>query len=587
MSERHLTRIGKYEVECVIGEGAMGVVYRAMDPLINRRVAIKVMADAVAQDSGLRDRFLREAQAAGSLQHPNVVTIYDFGEVDDHLFIAMEYVEGDDLSDLITKNVTIRPSDALDLIIGLLHGLAYAHKRGIIHRDIKPANIRVDTEGKARLMDFGVAHLASSELTSTGMLLGTPAYMAPEQITGSAVTAETDLFSVGAVLYELLAGQRAFIGETLQSLMYSILNKAPEPLDKLLPKLPPGLSDVVMRALAKEPSHRYHSALAMANDLSAILNALEPEGKRTSLSLRAAIDTALAQEHKARKLRKRGGQIAVFAAGAVLAAVLFGAARFYLTHRDAAAQRVASSTVSGTTVTPTVAHDTSLVAPAPTSTTLPVPSAAAAANPTAPAREVASRTAAAVERAQRTPVDRPRVETKSATGRLTDTTRPTASAEKPVDSAVSVVAPPVPRVSAQVERTPAVTQSSAATVPAAVAPPPTAASAPRENVAEQVNAAIAAYARALESLDVAQLRRVYPAISADQRKAWGDFFGSIRALRATLAVGTLQIDGANAEAQVTGSFDYETSNGSNARRPVNFVATLHRDHGSWILAAIR
>jgi serine/threonine protein kinase len=231
MSERHLTRIGKYEVECVIGEGSMGVVYRAIDPLINRRVAIKVMADAVAQDSGLRDRFLREAQAAGSLQHPNVVTIYDFGEVDDHLFIAMEYVEGDDLGDLLTKNVTIRAIDALDLIIGLLHGLAYAHKRGIIHRDIKPANIRVDTEGKARLMDFGVAHLASSELTSTGMLLGTPAYMAPEQITGAAVTAETDLFSVGAVLYELLAGQRPFIGDTLQSLMYSILNKTPEPLE--------------------------------------------------------------------------------------------------------------------------------------------------------------------------------------------------------------------------------------------------------------------------------------------------------------------------------------------------------------------
>jgi hypothetical protein len=585
MSERHLTRIGKYEVECVIGEGAMGVVYRAMDPLINRRVAIKVMADAVAQDAGLRDRFLREAQAAGSLQHPNVVTIYDFGEVDDHLFIAMEYVEGDDLSDLLTKNVTIRPSDALDLIIGLLHGLAYAHKRGIIHRDIKPANVRVDSEGKARLMDFGVAHLASSELTSTGMLLGTPAYMAPEQITGSAVTAETDLFSVGAVLYELLAGQRAFIGETLQSLMYSILNKAPEPLDKLLPKLPPGLSDVVMRALAKEPSHRYHSALAMANDLSAILNALEPEGKRTSLSLRAAIDTALAQEHKARKLRMRGGQIALFAAGAALAAILFGAARFYLTHRDAATPREASATVSGTTVTPTVAHDTSRVAPAPASAALPAP-ATVTAKPTAPAPEVASRTAAAGERAQRPPANRPAVDTKSATDRLTNTGQPTAPAEKPVDSAGGVVAPPVPRVSAQVERTPAVTQSSAATVPAAVAPPPTAAP-PRENVAEQVNAAIAAYARALESLDVAQLRRVYPAISGDQRKAWGDFFGSIRALKATLAVGTLQIDGANAEAQVTGSIDYETSNGSNARRPVNFVATFRRDHGSWILAAIR
>ena len=574
MSERHLTRIGKYEVECVIGEGSMGVVYRAIDPLINRRVAIKVMADAVAQDAGLRDRFLREAQAAGSLQHPNVVTIYDFGEVDEHLFIAMEYVEGDDLADLIAKNVTIRPGDALDLIIGLLHGLAYAHKRGIIHRDIKPANVRVDSEGKARLMDFGVAHLASSELTSTGMLLGTPAYMAPEQITGGAVTAETDLFSVGAVLYELLAGTRPFVGETLQSLMYSILNKTPEPLDKYVTKLPPGLNDVVMRALTKESSHRYHSALAMANDLSAILNALEPEGKRTSLSLRAAIDTALAQEHRARRRRKRGGQIALVAAGAVLAAVLFGTARFFLSHRGAGAQREPPVTAGGALGAPPVARDSVRSAPAPTQPIVP-----------APAPPVVSRPNVAVERVPPPTVHSPAVQTKTATDRLTSTTRAATPADpKPLDSSANVTAPPVPRATS-VERTPAVTQSSAA-VPAAVAPPPPVAPAPHENVAEQVNAAIAAYARALESLDVAQLRRAYPAISSDQRKAFEDFFRSIRTLKATLNVGTLQVDGASAEAQVTGSFDYQTSNGSDERRPVNFVATLRREHGTWVIAAV-
>jgi len=187
VSETRLTKIGKYQIECVIGEGAMGVVYRAVDPVINRRVAIKVMTDAVAQDAALRERFLREAQAAGSLQHPNLVTVYDFGEIGDHLYSAMEYVEGDDLSELLCRQVPIPVDQSLDLVIGLLHGLAYAHKRGIVHRDIKPANIRVDGEGKARLMDFGVAHLASSEMTSTGVLLGTPSYMAPEQITGSPV----------------------------------------------------------------------------------------------------------------------------------------------------------------------------------------------------------------------------------------------------------------------------------------------------------------------------------------------------------------------------------------------------------------
>ena len=181
-----------------------------------------------------------------------------------------------------------------------------------------------------------------------------------------------------------------------------------------------------------------------------------------------------------------------------------------------------------------------------------------------------------MERAQRPPRDRPIVETKTAAERLTNATRTAAAVEKPVDSSVSVPVPALPRVLTPVERTPAVTQSSTATVPSAVAPPPTAAPAPRENVAEQVNAAIAAYARALESLDVAQLRRAYPAISGDQRKAFEDFFRSIRTLKATLNVGGLQVDGASAEAQVTGSFDYVTLNGSAQQRAVSFVATLRR-----------
>src|SRR5687767_11876716 len=167
----------------------MGVVYCAMDSMLNRRVAIKVMNEAIAQDTELRERFLREAQAAGSLQHPNVVTIYDFGEVDGHLYIAMEYVEGEDLEDLLKKQIPISLDAILELMIGVLQGLSFAHKRGVVHRDIKPANIRVDEEGKARIMDFGVAHLASSNMTKTGVMVGTPSYMAPEQIMGAPVSA--------------------------------------------------------------------------------------------------------------------------------------------------------------------------------------------------------------------------------------------------------------------------------------------------------------------------------------------------------------------------------------------------------------
>jgi serine/threonine-protein kinase len=572
MAERHLTRIGKYEVECVIGEGAMGVVYRAMDPLINRRVAIKVMTEAVAQDAALRERFLREAQAAGSLQHPNVVTIYDFGEVDDHLFIAMEYVEGDDLADLLNKNVPIPLTDALDLIIGLLHGLAFAHKRGIVHRDIKPANIRVDTEGRARLMDFGVAHLASSEMTSTGILLGTPAYMAPEQITGGSVTSETDIFSVGAVLYELLAGRRPFVGDTLQALMYSILNKTPESLETIVPKLPRGLNEIVMRSLNKEPSQRYHSAVVMANDLAAIRTSIDPEGKRTSLSLRAAIDTALAQEHSVRSRRTREWKAAVFGAGVLVAALVIVGGRMLLTRISAAAPPSAppvSAVVSVPSATPQAAP--------PTAST-------GASAPTVSPVQGRGNAPAAPRTAQATPATRADVKT-TATGNAPAPAPPARVETKIPDSAPAPVVASVPRVAAPPDRAPAVTQSSA-TTPVVTPPPSAPAAAPRENVPEQANAVIASYAHALESLDLNELRRVYPAITDEQRRAFSDFFGSVRSLKASLAVSGLQVDGSSAEAQVGGAFDYVTTSGATEHRPVRFVATLRRERGGWTLAAV-
>ena len=179
-SEIRTTTIGKYVVQGLVGEGAMGVVYRAHDPVLNRVVAVKVMGNGVASEQELRQRFLREAQAAGSLQHPNVVTIYDFGEVDGHLFIAMEFLEGTDLEHLLGDGAAgMTLSAKLGIAIDVLSGLSYAHRRGIVHRDIKPANIRVDPDDRAKIMDFGVAHLTSSKITQTGMVMGTPNYMAP------------------------------------------------------------------------------------------------------------------------------------------------------------------------------------------------------------------------------------------------------------------------------------------------------------------------------------------------------------------------------------------------------------------------
>ena len=571
VSER-LTKIGKYEVECVIGEGAMGVVYRAADPLINRRVAIKVMADSLAQDPALRERFLREAQTAGSLQHPNLVTIYDFGEIDDHLYIAMEYVEGDDLADLLRKHVAIPVFQALDLVIGLLHGLAFAHKRGIIHRDIKPANIRVDRDGNARLMDFGVAHLASSEMTSTGMLLGTPSYMAPEQITGSPVFPETDIFSVGAVLYELLAEARPFRGDTLQSLMYQILFKVPDSLDGLVPGLPSGLNKVVMRALEKEQHERYRSALAMANDLALIRDTLETTGRRTATSLRATIDTALAVERTARRRHRRDRHVVAWAAGIVVAAALFVAGRTLSGKRSSERAR-------------TVVMANSLSTP----------------------RQFAADSAPAEESAP-APASRQPSPFPTRQRELLDTRRGTASpgpftSQSQANGAKSLAArsaqrsvqsnPPEAQPAIQlpnvVEQQSVATQQSSASPPTTtqLPPAPTPPSESREDVAAQVAAVVAAYARALESRDVDELRRVYPSMTPAQRSAFEDFFRSTRSLRAALTVGELQIDGSAAEAQLVGSFNYITSAGVAEQRPVSFRAALRREGTVWKLVAVR
>src|SRR5215210_3206120 len=259
MAEPRISSIGKYRIIELVGEGAMGVVYRAQDSVLERTVAIKVMNESIARQEDLRKRFLHEAQAAGSLQHPNVVCIYDLGEVDGHLFIAMEFVQGVDLERLIELGEPLSLQARLDIIIDVLTGLAYAHKRGIVHRDIKPANIRVADDGRAKIMDFGVAHLASSSITRTGLVVGTPSYMAPEQVMGGKALPETDIFAVGAVLYQLLTGDKPFEAPTLQSLFYKIVTDMPKPIVETMPGLPPALDRITRKALAKDPAARYNT----------------------------------------------------------------------------------------------------------------------------------------------------------------------------------------------------------------------------------------------------------------------------------------------------------------------------------------
>src|SRR5881275_495440 len=283
-TEQH-RRVGKFELHELIGEGAMGEVWRAYDSVIRRYVALKLLSRA-GRSADARERLLREARAAGALQHPNIVTIYDLGEADGQLFIAMELVDGRDLSTLIALREPIPLERKLDLVIEVLQGLSYAHERGVIHRDIKPSNVRIASDGSVKIMDFGIA-LQSADVTGSGAIVGTPTYMAPEQITNGAITPATDVFAVGCLLYELLTYRKPFEGETVHGVLYQVLTTDPKPLRATTPSIPAALERVVSKALIKVPEERYETARQMQSALFAIRAALSGASDTTErLSLR-------------------------------------------------------------------------------------------------------------------------------------------------------------------------------------------------------------------------------------------------------------------------------------------------------------
>lgn len=250
--------IGRYEIIDEIGRGAMGTVYRAHDPLIDRTVAIKTVSIAQLRQEGpdAEARFLREAQSAGRLSHPNIMTIYDVGETDGLAYIAMEYLAGATLRDLMNKGPM--PVDlAIETATQMAEALAFAHEHGVIHRDIKPANVVVTgRRGRIKLTDFGIAHLTNSDHTHTGQMLGSPRYMAPEQAMGQEVDGRSDIFSLGAMLYEMLTGRYAFDGDSLPTIVYRVVNEQPLPASTLRPELPAGLVSLLTHMLSKSPQAR-------------------------------------------------------------------------------------------------------------------------------------------------------------------------------------------------------------------------------------------------------------------------------------------------------------------------------------------
>lgn len=267
-------RIAKYEVLRRLGQGAMGEVYLARDPLIGREVAIKTIASAHAQGEEARERFLREARAAGTLGHPNLVTIHEFGEDQGLLYLVMEYVPGEDLHALIAARA-LQPKEFLEVLAQVCDGLGFAHGKGVLHRDIKPSNIRVARPGGrllAKVMDFGIARISGSDFTGTGTLLGTFGYMAPEYIQTGRPDPRSDLFAVGVMLYEALTGDRPFQGDTTATILYRIVHDSPPPLEpQHIHGISPAIGTVLAMALAKEPADRFATAEAMAAALRAAI----------------------------------------------------------------------------------------------------------------------------------------------------------------------------------------------------------------------------------------------------------------------------------------------------------------------------
>ncbi len=260
--------IGKFEILGELGHGAMGTVYRARDPILDRQVALKTISPGLLQNPEARARFEREARAAARLQHPNIVTIYELGDVDGQLFIAMELIEGQDLAEAMLPRDGLSAHDKLRIIVDVCEGLDFGHKRGVFHRDVKPANVRLSARLHVKLVDFGIARLEDSTMTHSGAILGTPSYIAPEVLTGATVDHRADMWAVGVMLFELLSGQRPFEAPTMASLIYRIVHEPPPLLDASHLGLPQALTAVVERALAKNPNGRYR-------DLGELIAALQ------------------------------------------------------------------------------------------------------------------------------------------------------------------------------------------------------------------------------------------------------------------------------------------------------------------------
>jgi serine/threonine protein kinase len=304
--------IGRYRIETLLGTGAMGEVYRAHDPAIDRLVAIKVVRPELVAGSGgeqLLERFRREARAAGRRFHPNIVAIWDFGDDNGTPFLVMELVEGQSLDQLIKSSGTLPPVRSVSIITQVLSALGFAHTNGIVHRDIKPSNVMVLPGDQVKVADFGIARLEASEFTIVGDLLGTPAYMAPEQLSGGPIDHRTDLFATGVILFEMLTGVKPFRGKSITEIISFMEKRGPEDIRALNPAVPEAMKRVISKSVAFDPAARYADAAAFSKAVADAMPGLPGE---LQLTANAAQTTSRESSFSADLLREAERDLATF-----------------------------------------------------------------------------------------------------------------------------------------------------------------------------------------------------------------------------------------------------------------------------------
>ena len=322
---------GRYQLLEKLGQGGMGVVYRAFDTVLERVVALKLVLTPEGLDPEMRERFFREARAAGHLSHKNIVTVYDLGEFDGKPYLAMEYLDGEDLQKRLARPEKMSLRRKIEVAIDLCSGVEFAHTHGVIHRDLKPANIYITENGGAKILDFGLARLLTSQLTQSNMLMGTLNYMSPEQVRGDRADQRSDVFSIGVVLYELLGGRKAFEGDSAASTLFKILQETPEPLRQVDATLPEPLIAIVEKAIAKLRDERYSDVGELRKDLEAFRDQLMMSGPITPIPSQIA---AMSRAEPAAVPEPRRFPVAIVTAGAMVVLIVL-AAVWFMTSRPA------------------------------------------------------------------------------------------------------------------------------------------------------------------------------------------------------------------------------------------------------------